>query len=174
MHIDLVETAALTTGLRAEILAVCREAYNEELSDYLDNAGPGIHLLGRVNGEIVSHAMIVERWLETPGERPLRTAYVELVATPPRLQRRGYATALMRRVADESQQFDIGALSPSDPAFYSRLGWEVWSGPLSVRASAGLIGTPGEQAMVMRLPGTPRSLRLDAPLSIEWRAGEVW
>jgi aminoglycoside 2'-N-acetyltransferase I len=66
------------------------------------------------------------------------------------------------------------ALAPSDPAFYERLGWESWRGPLYVRKGGELVPTPGERAMVYRLPRTPRGLDLDRAVSIEWRPGEIW
>ena len=47
------------------------------------------------------------------GREPLRSAYVELVATRTRDLRHGYATKLMQRLALELGAYDIGALSPS-------------------------------------------------------------
>jgi aminoglycoside 2'-N-acetyltransferase I len=38
---------------------------------------------------------------------------------------------------------------------------------------AGVLGTPDEQVMVLRLPRTPL-LDLDAALTAEWRPGELW
>jgi aminoglycoside 2'-N-acetyltransferase I len=103
----------------------------------------------------------------------LRTAYVEAVATEPAFQRRGFATAVMQRVAHAIGDFDLGGLSPSEVGFYERLGWELWRGPLSIRSAAGLIPTPNERVMILRLPRTP-PLDLHSPLSAEWREGELW
>ncbi|GAF68279.1 unnamed protein product, partial [marine sediment metagenome] len=36
------------------------------------------------------------------------------------------------------------------------------------------IPTPGEEVMIHRLPHTPPSLDLHAPLSTDWRPGDVW
>lgn len=59
------------------------------------------HVIGMLGESIVSHAVWVPRWLQ-PGDGPyLRTAYVEMVATEPHVQRRGFATKVMRRLADE-------------------------------------------------------------------------
>ena len=174
MHLQIVHTTALDAQVRDEILTLCREAYVEDLDDYLENVGPGVHLLGRVENALVAHAMFVERGLQLQNGQLLRTAYVELVATRPDVQRRGYATTLMRRVAHEIQSFDIGGLSPTDDQFYGRLGWERWRGQLLVRTGTNVVASDDEGLMVLRLPGTPRNLSLEEPISIEWRPGEIW
>jgi len=53
------------------------------------------------------------------------------------------------------------------------MGWQSWRGPLAIRTEAGLLATPGEAVMILRLPHTP-PLALDGPLSAEWRIGELW
>jgi len=135
--------------------------------------GGAEHLLGRHRGRLVSHAMWITRWLEPEGHAPLRTAYVELVATHPDHRNRGYATAIMRRVADEISHEELGALSPAAPGLYQRLGWRFWRGPLLARTEAGHLPMPDDRVMVLPLARTPR-LDFDAPLSVEWRPGEVW
>jgi len=175
MDIQFVSSADLTPTQRAAILDLCNAAYEEEMSPYLSDIGPGLHALGTVDGALVSHALLVERWLESPALPLMRTSYVELVATHPDRQRRGYGSQLMRALEPRMAPCVIGALSPSDPAFYARLGWELWRGPLAVRTAAGVEPSPpDEEVMVLRLPETPAALDLDAPLSIEWRPGEVW
>jgi predicted N-acetyltransferase YhbS len=104
----------------------------------------------------------------------LRTGYIELVATDPQWQGHGFASALLRAAVADLAAFELGALSPSDDAFYSRLGWERWRGPLSVRLGSTAEPTPDEEIMVLRTPRTPPWLTLDMPLSCEWREGEVW
>jgi aminoglycoside 2'-N-acetyltransferase I len=82
---------------------------------------------------------------------------------------------LLRALVPLLADYDVGALSPSDPAFYERLGWELWRGPLSVRTATGLEASDSEeQAMILRLPRTPEALDLTAPLSVEWRPGDAW
>jgi len=173
-QIQIVRTGDLDDPRRNAILDLCRAAYREDLDRYLDNIGPGVHLLGRVGGTLVSHAMFVERWLQLHDGRLLRTAYVELVATAPNAERRGYASALMRRLADEIHAFDIGGLSPTGEQFYARLGWESWRGELLIRTGTNVVPSQDEGLMVLRLPRTPPDLSLDRPISIEWRPGEVW
>ncbi len=174
MDIEIITTEALSTGARNAALALCEAAYGEDMTEYWTDIGPGVHALGRVQGELVSHAMWVERTLEPAGGTPLRAAYVELVATHPRVQGQGHASRLLRHLATQWDGFALGALSPSDPAFYARLGWTLWRGPLGVRTSTGVHPTPDEQIMILWLPETPPALDLDAALSVEWRLGEIW
>lgn len=173
LQIDVVESSALGAH-RNEILTVCRAAYQESLDGYLENIGPGVHLLGRVDDVLVSHAMFVERWLHRESGAPMRTAYVELVATRPDAQRRGYAAGLMRMAAERITAFDIGGLSPTNEAIYTRLGWETWRGPLLVRSGTNVVPSEDEGLMILRLPRTPLDLSLDEAISIEWRPGEIW
>jgi len=98
---------------------------------------------------------------------------VEAVATDERYRSRGFASAIMERLAKEISQFDLGALCTGSPDFYARLGWQLWQGPLFIRTREGLIPTPNEKVMVLFLPNTP-VLNLEAPLSAEWREGELW
>jgi len=174
LHIELCPTAALSPSDQQEVLRLCSEAYEEDFAPYLEVIGPGIHLFGRIEGALVSHLMWVPRTLEVDAKLSLRTAYIEAVATRPSFQGRGFASALLRRAPAELADFDLAALSPSNAAFYQRLGWQLCQGPLHIRTSAGLEPTPGEEVMILRLPKTPPDLPLDAPLSAEWRPGEVW
>ena len=131
-------------------------------------------MLATVEGAVVSHALWVTRWLAPGGRAPLRTAYVEAVATDPLHERRGFASAVMRTLVSRVATFQLAALSPSDRGrtLYRRLGW-TWIGPLSIRRGADVIETPEESVMIYRLPGTP-PLNLAEPLSGEWRPGELW
>jgi len=171
-------TPELRTDERHDLLRLCAEAYGEDLTPYLEWIGDGVHLIGREAGELVSHLMVVERALQpmlpAAAGPVLRTGYVELVATHPRWQGHGFASALMRAAAEDLAAFELGALSPSDAAFYARLGWEPWRGPLSVRRGATTEATPDEEIMVLRTPRTPHWLTTDMPLSCEWREGEIW
>ena len=173
--IEFCDTAMLSPSDEEAVYALCNAAYEEDTTGYFRDLSPGRHALGRVAGVIVSHAMIVPRALQVGDGALLRTAYVELVATHPDHQHRGYASALLLDFESEMLGFDLGALSPSDAEFYARLGWESWRGPLAVRTSAGLEASPDDESvMIRRLPRTPLPLDLDASVSIEWRVGEVW
>lgn len=173
LTIELAETRSLPPRIFADIRSLCDEAYGEDLARYFADIGPGVHLLGWQGSVLVSHVMWVTRTLYPEGAKPLQSAYVELVATRVTERRRGFATELMMQLAHEIKSYALGALSPSEPSFYERLGWERWRGPLFVRIRSGMEATPEEEVMVLRLPASP-ALDLAAPLSIDWRPGEVW
>lgn len=175
MQIQYVATEALSSNDLSEILAMNMAAYEEDLAPYLRDCGPGLHVLGRVSGALVTHALIVDRQLQIAGNTPLHAAYIELVATDPPHQGKGYASTLLRALVSQLTNHEIAGLSPSAASFYARLGWERWRGPLLVRTESGLESSPeDEEVMILRLPRTPADLDLDAPLSVEWRPGEVW
>lgn len=175
---ERVASQEMPAPVRDALRLLLAESYGEELSQYLTDIGDGVHLLGWYGNSLVTHAMWVTRMLHLEGERPLRAAYVELVATLPSLQRRGLATRMMQRVVHdirhEIPRYDIAALSPAVAPFYAALDWESWRGPLSVRTAGATTPTPEDQIMVLRLAGTPPSLDVGQPLSVDWRPGEVW
>ena len=100
--------------------------------------------------------MWVDRWLQADNNQPMRTAYIEMVATEKISLRRGLATAIMKRVADEIQDFDLATPSPFSVAYYERLDWQLWPGPLFIRTGSGVIPTPEEEVMILRLPRTTK------------------
>ena len=93
--IDRVTGSAMRAETRAALLAMCDAAYGEPTRPYLDDIGPG-SIFGPLRRGAGSHLMWVTRRLQLAGMAPLRTAYVELVATAPEAQGRGYATRLPR------------------------------------------------------------------------------
>jgi aminoglycoside 2'-N-acetyltransferase I len=178
-EVTIVAGAALPPAERAELAALCTRAFAEDFTNAFDQFDAPTHVVARVGGRPVSHALWVPRGLDHGGVA-LRSAYVEAVATEPAEQGRGYATAVMRALAGAvaaedaaGGPYDVGALAPSDPAFYARLGWENWRGTLFVRRGAETYETPDEGVMVLRLPRTP-PLDLAGPLTAGWRPGEVW
>jgi len=174
--LEVVAAGALSRGARSEIIELCESAYEEDFSRLFELLPGSVHVLARSeHGSLVSHAAWVPRSLHPGGFPILRT---EAVATTPKQRRRGFATAVLRRVASEIAKqtvWELGALSPSDPAFYARLGWELWKGPLAIRNGGALEPTPGdERVMILRLPRTPMTLDVSAKLTAEWRDGELW
>ena len=140
-----------------------------------DHAVGGIHFILEEDGAIVAHASVVQRELHTSGHQ-LATGYVEAVATLPTYQRRGHGSALMREVDEYiDQTFQLGALGTGRVAFYERLGWVVWKGPTFVRTESGLVRTAAEDGniLVRMTPASPE-LDLSAPISCDWRPGDVW
>lgn len=171
----VIPSGSRSASLESEILGLCNLAYGEDLADLFNTFGAAVHVLGRIRGRLVSHAMWVTRWLQPGSGQPLETAYVEFVATHPAFQRHGYATAVMQRLIKEvPESYRLAALCPATSGIYERLGWHFWRGPLIIRMPSGPPrATPEERVMVRELPGRP-ALDLDAPLSAEWRAGELW
>lgn len=174
LRFEVVKSGQLNLDLRAEIYDLCNRAYEEDLGPILNTFKDATHVLGFLDTSLVSHALWVTRWLQVGTNPVLRTAYIEAVATEKMYRTRGFASTLMKCVAEQIQDFDLGALSPFSVAFYARVGWELWHGPLSVRTDKGLLRTPRDgDVMILRLPQTPE-LDLYAPLSAEWRGGELW
>ena len=171
----VVNQASLSKAERSAIIALCTLAFEEYFGGLFDAFAGATHVLGYHGGALVSHAMWVTRWL-APGELdPLRTAYVEAVATHPHHQRRGFATRVMQALAAGIRSFELGALCPNQDVIglYRQLGWEAWQGPLFIRTERGLMPTADEVVLILRLPQTP-PLDLEASLSAEWREGELW
>lgn len=171
---QISKAAELTPHDRQALIDLCTAAYEEAFDHLFDSLPDSTHIIARLENEIVSHAAWVTRWLQPEGVPELRTAYIEAVATLPRYQGQGFGSAVMRKLVPLINDYELGALSPSYSAFYARLGWELWQGPLFIRTAEGLVASPAdEEVMIMRLPQTP-ALDLRAALSAEWRAGELW
>ncbi len=173
LKLEVIRADQLAPERLAEIHALCHRAYRQDLTPFFRAFADPTHVIGLLGTTLVSHALWVTRWLQPGDQPPLHTAYVEMVATEPQFQRRGFATAVMRRLAEAIADFELGGLSPADTTVYIQLGWVFWQGPLFIRTQDGLLPTPEEQVMILRLPKTP-PLDLTLPLSAEWREGELW
>ena len=183
LTVRVIPASQLSPALRDGIHGLCRRAYREDLAHLFAAYTADHHVVAFWDTALVSHAMTVTRWLQAGPGPPLRTAYVELVATEPEYQGRGFATAVMRRLAGAiaGLGYDLGALCPAETGIYRRLGWEYWRSPLFIRApdeagkgTPALLPTPEERVMILRLPRTP-PLDLTLPMSAEWRpGGELW
>lgn len=173
LRIEVVPGARLTKARRAAVYAVLARAYEEDLEPLYRTLVDPIHVLASLGDELVGHAIWVTRWLQPGTLPPLRSAYIEGVATAPEMERRGIATAVMRFLQSRIVDYQLGGLSPATPLLYRRLGWEEWRGALAIRTEHGLLATPGEELMILRLPSTP-PLELDEPMTAEWRPGELW
>ena len=170
----VVEGTALKHEEREEIIALCDLAYEEDMGAIINQFVEPVHVLGYWGETLVCHALWITRYLQPEGLPLLQTAYVEAVATHPDYRCRGFASAIMHRVVEEIQDFDIAGLAPFSVAYYSRLGWELWRGAMFERTDTGLIASPpDERLMIYRLPKTA-ALDLDAAISVESREGEVW
>jgi len=174
--VTVLSTEDLTAEQRFSIVEVCIAAHDNPAFANLFNdiTWRGRHFLAYRGPELVSHAVVTTRWVQPKGMTVLKTAFVDAVATLPPYQGLGYASAVMRRLAAEIDDYVIGCLQTDLPAFYERLGWEVWRGSLAGRAGHGLIPTPQQRGvMVLRLPQTP-PLDLEMPLTIECQPDRIW
>jgi aminoglycoside 2'-N-acetyltransferase I len=139
LAVNRVDSVSTPPSARREIIRLYNLAYDEELNALFDAFGPAGHVTGRVDDQLVSDAMWVTRWLQVADLKPLRTVYVEGVATHPAYQRRGFASQIVQRLASEIERYDIGALCPKTDVLplYQRLGWGIWRGPLAIRSKDG-------------------------------------
>lgn len=170
-------TPAEVVSLRALFAAAWPDPDDAFTDDDWAHSLGGVHVLLEESGRILSHGSVVERTLHIGGT-PVRTGYVESVATWPELERRGHGSAVMREIgAIITAGYELGALGTGAIAFYERLGWEGWRGPSSARTADGrTVATPDADGyiMVLRTPATPAGLDLGAPISCDWRTGDVW
>ena len=170
--------------LRPDEEAALRELFDEAWSDAAEggftdqdwgHAVGGVHVIAEADGLIVAHASVVERELHTAGHR-LQTGYVEAVATRPSHQRQGLGSLTIGAAGELiDRTYRLGALATGVVGFYEKLGWVAWQGPTSVRTDAALVRTAEEDGNVfVRLTPTSPELDLSAPISCEWRPGDVW
>ena len=175
--LQIHHTRDLPTPTREAIVRMCSEAHHTDFSPlftYLPE--DGLHVLAYLGTELVAHAVRTTRWAQPPGLPPLKTAYIDAVTTAEKHQGAGFGSAVMRRLADEinREDYQICALETDKAGFYTRLGWEVWPGPLGGRLDGQVLPTPEAQGhvLVLRTPRTP-ALELDGLLTIEHQ-GRVW
>jgi len=173
-------TAGLTSSEIVVIREIMRLAFRDDEDERFDDSDwehalGGIHVVLDVDGEIVTHAAIVERELHVD-DRPLRTGYVEAVATSPARQGEGFGSVVMTDVNEIiRERYELGALGTGRHHFYQRLGWKTWDGPSFVRTPDGSRRTRDEDGYILVL-ATPTSppLYMEASISCEWRPGDVW
>lgn len=168
-------TPELTAEDRAAIIQVCFDATQEEdFKNLFSYFSDSLHVIGSLNGQIVSHAVASTRWLQPENLPLLKTAYIDAVATDPRFQRRGYNSAVMRHLAEAiAEDYEIACLETEICGYYARLGWEEWRGALAGRGENGLVPTPDQTGiMILRLPRTSE-LNLDDSLIVEIE-GRIW
>ena len=176
MRVDVAPTEQLSHDTRRAIVDLCNAANEtnafEELFALIPSGGR--HFLGFLEDALVSHAVVTTRGTQPGGHPVLRTAFVDAVATDPRSQRHGAATATMRRLGEGIEDYEIGCLQTDIPAFYERIGWVLWRGPLAGRREDEVVPTPHQRGvMVLPLPTTP-ALDLDALLTIEAQPRRIW
>lgn len=174
--LSTIRTIELDDTSRAEIVRLCIAAHDEQDFENLFSYLPadGLHVVAFEDEQLVGHAVVTTRWLQPGKRRLLRTAYVDAVAVSPEHQGRGIGSAVVAYLATAVDGYEIACLETERQAFYERLGWEEWRGPLAGRSQEGLIPTPDQQGiMILRLPATP-SLDLNEQLTIEANPSRIW
>ena len=179
VRIRRVPTAELTAAEIAAIRDLLWTAFPPGEEGFTeadwDHALGGVHVVLDLGGSLAAHASVVERDLHVGG-RPTRTGYVEAVAVDPARQGSGLGTLVMHEIdAEIVERYELGALGTGAHHFYERLGWQVWRGRLFVRTDDGDRRTPEEEGdiLVLETPAWP-GLDVTAPLSCDWRPGDVW
>ena len=107
----------------------------------------------------MAHALWLERSLRIGNGPWLDAATVEGVATHPDHQRQGHGSAVMRRLQQEIAGYVLGALSPSRPEWYERLGWVRQQAPDDeehAKPVRRLVGEGGEGSGAMPRAGMQR------------------
>lgn len=127
-------TEALTTDETAAIRALMELAFGDDEEERFEDADwehaiGGAYVVLDLDGEIVAHAAVVERELHVAG-RPLRTGYVEAVATAPDRQGEGHGTRVMAEIGaiiaehDESAHSGLAAIT-STSGWLADMAWAV-------------------------------------------------
>ncbi len=178
LRIETGRTARLDEATKAAIVRVCNDSVHSDVFDLLFSFLPpdGLHVIGYLGDELVSHAVATTRWLQTGTSPLLKTAYIDAVATATAYQGRRFGSVVMRRLAAEvATDYEAACLETSDAVgFYEKIGWQEWRGALAGRGEHGLIPTPDQKGiMVLRLPRTPE-LDFDGLLTIEDQGARIW
>jgi aminoglycoside 2'-N-acetyltransferase I len=175
-RVRTAHTADLDAATLAAARALLDEVFAGELTDDdWEHALGGVHALAWEDGRLVGHASVVGRRL-LHGGRALRTGYVEAVGVRADRRRHGHGDALMAALERVIRgAYELGALGATDvgAAFYATRGWQRWPGPTSALSPAGVVATPEADGAVFVLPVTA-ALDLSAPLTADWRDGDVW
>ena len=142
-------------------------------TDWANSLG-GVHALAFDGEALVGHAALVQRRMLLDG-RVLRTGYVEAVGVREDRRRRGIAGTLMAPLEKLLRGYDLGALCSAHTAvpLYTGRGWVAWEGPTYVLSPSGILRTADEDGGVYVFPGE-LELDLTAPLTCDWRDGDVW
>jgi aminoglycoside 2'-N-acetyltransferase I len=177
-RVRTVRSEELSPGEVASLRRLFEAAFGSGPERFTDDdwehAWGGRHFLLQEGESIIAHASVVPRELHADGHR-LSTGYVEGVAVSPPRQGEGHGTTVMGEVNRHvDMAFQLGALG-GPPEYYERLGWVVWKGPTFVRTDSGLVRTADDDgAVLVRLTPTTPELDLSAPISCDWRRGDVW
>lgn len=173
MTLRRCHTAELSGPELAAVRSLCDASFDDFADADWTHALGGMHALVDDDERLVGHGSLVLRRLMIDGEW-VRCGYVEAVAVDADHRRAGVGAAVMGALEELAAGYDLLALSASSDAvgFYEALGWSPWRGPLSVATTVGVVPTPGDEGSLYVRSQEP--LNLDAPLTCDWREGDVW
>jgi aminoglycoside 2'-N-acetyltransferase I len=174
--IEVVHTSAAGPAALAAAYGLLEEVFEGDFgaADWEHSLG-GMHAFAWVGDALVGHGSVVQRRMLHNG-RALRCGYVEGVGVRADQRRRGHGGAVMAALESVIRSaYDLGALGSTElgEPFYRSRGWLAWTGPLSALTPTGLRDTPEEQGAIYVFPGVI-PLDLSAPLTCDWRDGDVW
>src|SRR3954452_13167700 len=176
-RVVVAHTADLDRATRDAAYALLDVVFAGELeADDWEHALGGIHAVAHdPEGAVIGHASVIQRRL-VHGGAALRAGYVEGVGVHADHRRRGIAGLLMaplERVIRNA--YDLGALGATDEAvaFYTGRGWRRWEGEARAITPRGVVRTPDEEGAIYVLENPGRPLDLSAPLTCDWRDGDV-
>jgi aminoglycoside 2'-N-acetyltransferase I len=173
--VRVAHTADLSPADLTAVRELLDAAFDGDFSDEdWDHTLGGVHALAWSGDVLVAHAAVVQRRFLYQG-RALRTGYVEGVAVHADHRRQGLGAVVMGPVERViGAAYDLGALSSSEIGipFYEARGWRRWQGPTSALTPGGTTRTEDDDDSVYVLGAT--SLDLTAPLTCDWRDGDVW
>ena len=172
----LAHTADLDAATLAAARSLLDAVFEGELTaDDWEHSLGGMHALLWDGDELIGHASVIQRRL-VHGGRSLRAGYVEGVGVAANRRGEGHGAALMEPLERVIRAaYDLGALGSTDEAagFYAARGWQQWQGPTSALTPDGVVRTADVDGGVYVLPVTA-PLDLSAPLTCDWRDGDVW
>lgn len=176
VHLLVLTTSELDRDLLTQLRPLLDAAFEGDFSetDWTHACG-GHHVLALEEDRILAHAAVVPRRL-TAGDRPLRTGYVEAVATVAEARHRGVGSRAMGEIDRLVRTgFELGALATGVHPFYEHLGWERWRGPTYAPGPDGPVRTAEDDDAVMVLRvGPSAGLDLTLPLRCDTRPGSAW
>ena len=164
-------TAQVSADDLAAARALCFASFDPFSEEDWSHALGGEHALVHDDGVLVAHGAIVLRRLLVDG-RWVRCGYVEAVAVDEAHRGRGHGHAVMAVLEGLAPGYDLLGLCASRagrPLYESR-GWLRWRGPTSALTPDGVVATPDEDSIYVL--GQP--LDLDAPITCDWREGDLW
>ena len=168
----MAHTGELTGEELGAVRALMDAAFDDFTEDDWSHGLGGMHALVVTGDEVLAHGSVVMRRVLVAG-RSWRCGYVEAVATAPTRRGKGHASMVMAALEGLAPAYDLMALStsPAGQSFYGSRGWQPWRGPSSVMTPHGTEPTPDEDGAILVLA---HDLDLDAPITCDWRDGDVW